>query len=70
MSTTSDLQGRVHVSEADLKQWLALLHVRMTRLEAEFEMYKQNMKLWVDWQLQKLWEEIMSDSDGSESSDE
>ena len=63
-----DVNSSVQVS--DLKQRLALLHDKLTRIELQFEIYKKETQMILDQQLQKLWQELMEDSGSSDGGDD
>ena len=59
-----DVTNGVQVS--DLKQRLALLHDRLTRIELQLETYMKETRLFLDQQLQKLWQELTENSESSD----
>lgn len=63
MSTPSEARN---VQTADLKQRLASLYDRLTQFELQLESKKQEMKVWLEQELQKLRQELLSDSEDSE----
>ena len=68
MFASRDVRSSVQVS--NLKQRLALLHDKLTRIELQFEIYKKETKMMLDQQLQKLWQELMEDSGSGDGGDD
>ena len=67
-AANDDIAEGVQVS--DLKQRLALLHDRLARIELPLETYMKETRMFLDQQLQKLWQELTENSESSEGGDD